>query len=111
MRGETAFSLGVWAGVQDDDPGSLLRGWEAFALPIAEAPASGGGSLARSASLLDDELDLGEAQLSNVRRRAGVVEVRMWNPRNDREAGVSLGGTSVTVGPARIETVTWRGEG
>jgi alpha-mannosidase len=103
MLGETAFCLGIWPSAPADDPAALLRGWERFALPTAEAPASGGGELPSSASLLD--VDLGDAQLSNVRRRDGEVEVRAWNPRQDRATRASVAGRPVDVGPGRIETI------
>jgi alpha-mannosidase len=103
MLGETAFSLGIWPAAPTDDPAALLRGWERFAMPIAEAPASGGGELPSVASLLD--LDPGDAQLSNVRRHEGRVEVRVWNPRQDRAAQTVVSERRVGVGNARIETI------
>jgi alpha-mannosidase len=103
MLGETAFTVGMWSAAPTDDPAALLRGWERFALPIAEAPASGGGELPSVASLLD--LDLGDAQLSNVRRHEDHVEVRVWNPRQDRAVQTVVPGRRVDVGPARIETI------
>ncbi len=106
MHGETAFALGIWPGAPAEDPGALLRGWERFGLPIAEAPAAGGGALPRSAALLDLGPDETDVQLSGVRRRADTIEVRVWNPRIDRTAAVVIGGTSVALGPARIETVS-----
>jgi len=56
---QTIFSLALWP----DAPAgaALLDGWERFALPILETPASGGGELARRGSLLS--VDLGAAQL------------------------------------------------
>ncbi len=102
MPGETVFCLGVWASAPKD-PVGLLEGWERFGLPVVEAPASGGGSLPSSAALLD--LSPGDAQVSNVRHRDGRVEVRVWNPRPDRETRASVAGRSIDVGPARIETV------
>jgi hypothetical protein len=80
MLGETSFSLALWP--QAPSRAALLEGWERFALPIVEAPASGGGELARTGPLLD--VDLGAAQLSNVRLRDGRTEVRVWNAEPDR---------------------------
>jgi alpha-mannosidase len=103
MLGETAFTVGIWLAAPIDDPAALLGGWERFALPIAEAPASGGGELPSVASLL--ELDLGDAQLSNVRRQEGGVEFRVWNPRQDRATQTVVSDRRVGVGKARIETI------
>jgi alpha-mannosidase len=100
--GETAFALGAWPGAPAGDRAALLAGWERFGLPLAEAPAAGGGSLPRAASLLDLHLD--EAQLSNVRRVDGRVEVRVWNPYADRAVALTLAGVHHDVPPARIET-------
>ncbi len=99
MLGETAFSLGVWSGASTD---GLLASWERFALPLAEAPAAGGGALPRSGSFTLIE---GDAQLSNIRIREGRTEVRMWNPWKDREAIAVIGGVPHRLGPARIETI------
>ena len=98
MLGETAFSLGVWSGATAD---GLLANWERFALPLAEAPAAGGGALPRSGSFTPFE---GDAQLSNIRTREGRIEVRLWNARKDREATATVGGVPHRLGPARIET-------
>jgi alpha-mannosidase len=103
MIRETAFSIAIWSAAPTDDPAALLREWERFALPIAEAPASGGGELPSAASLLD--VDLGDAQLSNVRRHEGHVEVRVWNPRPDRPTQLVVGGRRIDIGPARIEII------
>jgi alpha-mannosidase len=100
--GETAFALGVWPDAPVDDRAALIAGWERFGLPLAEAPAAGGGSLPRAASLLDLHLD--DAQLSNVRRVDGRVEVRVWNPYADRAVAITLAGVHHDVPPARIET-------
>jgi alpha-mannosidase len=102
MLGETAISIGVWAGAPDD-PAALLRGWERFALPLAEAPAAGGGTLPRSGDLV--RLTAGDAQLSTVRRRDDRVEVRLWNPYTDRAVASVLRDDEVVLGPARIETL------
>ena len=88
--GETVFSLGVWPGARRDD---LLAQWERFALPIAEAPASGGGAYPSTGAFARIE---GDAQLSGIRRRDGRREVRLWNayPRRAievRVAGVTSG--------------------
>jgi hypothetical protein len=99
MIGETAFSIAVWPD-PPDDPSALLEGWERFALPIVDAPATGGGDLPRTGSLL--ALDLAGAQLSNVRRRGGGVEVRVWNPHQDRGVTVTVGDRTEELGPAAI---------
>jgi alpha-mannosidase len=103
MLGETVFSIAIWPGAPTDDPAALLRGWERCALPIAEASASGGGELPSAASLLDLALD--DVQVSGVRRREGRVEVRVWNPRQDRTVQTTVAGRRIDVGPARIETI------
>jgi hypothetical protein len=43
--------------------------------------------------------------LSNVRRKDGVLEVRLWNPSAERSANVRVAGNAATIGPARIETI------
>ncbi len=64
--------------------------------------ASGGGTLPASGSLLDVS---GDASLSNVRRRDGALEVRLWNPRTDTPVHATVGGNDIVLGPARIETI------
>jgi alpha-mannosidase len=100
MLGSTEFSLGLWPGASRD---GLLRNWERFALPLAEARASGGGGLRPRGSLL--ELD-GEVELSSVRRRGEAVEVCLWNARQDVPANAIIGGRHYRLGPAAIERVT-----
>ena len=100
MIGETAFALGLWPDAPDSH--ELLAGWERFALPLAEAPAAGGGSLPSSGPLID--LALGEAQLSAVRRVGGVLQVRAWNPSSERTIVATVAGHDRRLGPARIET-------
>jgi alpha-mannosidase len=102
MVGETAFALALWPGAPEDH--RLLAGWERFALPVAEAPAAGGGSLPASGSLID--LAIGEAHLSSVRRHGDSTQVRLWNPRQDAEFVATVAGRPLSLGPARIETVT-----
>ncbi len=99
MLGETAFSLGVWWDATAD---GLLDNWERFALPPVSAPATGGGSLPRAGSLLEIE---GDGELSNVRRKDGRVEARLWNPRKDLAVEATVGGRFVTLGPAKIGTI------
>jgi hypothetical protein len=99
MIGETEFSLGVWPNATARE---LLLNWERFALPLISANAAGGGSLPASGSLLEVS---GDAALSNVRRRHGELEVRLWNPRTDEAAHATIAGSEVVLGPARIETV------
>jgi alpha-mannosidase len=102
MIGETAFSLALWPGAPAG--AALLDGWERFALPILETPASGGGELARTGSLLSP--DLGAAQLSNVRRRDGRTEVRVWNP--DRApVSVRIGQVAADLRAGEIRTLGW----
>ena len=103
MIGRTAVSLGIWAEAPVGDPAALLAGWERFALPIAEATAAGGGGLPSSGAPL--ALELGDAQLSGVRRVAGVREARLWNPRVDRSVDALVDGRRCTLGPARIESL------
>ncbi len=98
MPGETVFSLGVWPGARRED---LLATWERFALPIAEAPASGGGEYPSSGAFARIE---GDAQLSGIRRHDGRREVRLWNANPRREIAVRVAGVTHGLGPARIET-------
>jgi hypothetical protein len=102
MIGETAFSLALWP----DAPAgaALLDGWERFALPILETPASGGGELPGRGSLLS--VDLGAAQLSNVRRRDGRTEVRVWNAERD-PVSVRIGRVDADLRAGEIRTLGW----
>jgi alpha-mannosidase len=100
MIGETTFALGVWRGADRD---GLLRGWERFALPLVDEPSTGTtrpGST--SGALL--ELSGPEVELSNVRRRDGELEIRVWNPRTDQPARATIAGREISVGPAGIAT-------
>jgi alpha-mannosidase len=99
MLGETAFALGIWAGA---DAETLLRGWERFALPILEARASGAGPRPPAATLVDLT---GDIELSNVRRRDGAVEVRVWNRRDDAPVAATIAGRETPLRPAEIATV------
>jgi hypothetical protein len=99
MLGETSFALGLWPGATVD---GLLANWERFALPIVSAAAHGGGTLPSTGTLL--ELT-GDAELSNIRRRDGRVEVRLWNPRRDAPAQAVVAGRDVQLGPARIDMI------
>jgi hypothetical protein len=98
MLGETAFALGLLPGAQ---PERVLREWERFALPLLEATAAGGGSMASAGSLL---AVTGDVELSNVRRRDGAVEVRLWNPGGGRVA-CAIDGREHVLGPAAIATL------
>jgi alpha-mannosidase len=98
LIGRSSFALGLRAGATADD---LLADWERFALPLLEAEATGGGDLPDTGSLLDIA---GDAGLSNVRRRDGRTEVRLWNDRQDRSVRARVDGREVELGPARIET-------
>jgi glycosyl hydrolase family 38/alpha mannosidase-like protein len=99
LIGPSAFAIGLRAHAERDD---LPADWERFALPLLEAEAPGGGDLAGTGSLLEIS---GEAQLSNVRRRDGRVEVRLWNHRQDRSVEAIVDGRTVELGRARIETI------
>jgi alpha-mannosidase len=100
LIGTSSFAVGLRADAGRDD---LPADWERFALPLLHAEAPGGGRLPPSGTLLDIA---GDAQLSNVRRRGGRVEVRLWNHRTDTEARAALDGRDVVLGPGRIETFT-----
>ena len=97
LLGETRFSLGLLPAAT---AAAAYAAWERFALPLRTAPAAGGGDLPARGSLLDVE----GAILSSVRRRAGRLEVRVWNPF-PRRARARVGTTALDLGPARIETV------
>jgi hypothetical protein len=99
MLGTTTFRIGLRPGAAVED---LLFNWERFALPLRESTASGGGHLPSSGTLLDVA---GSAVLSNVRRRDGAVEARMWNPSADLGIDAIVAGRPIHLGPARIETV------
>jgi len=100
MIGETSFSLALWP--RPPTGAALLEGWERFALPIAEAPAPGGGELPRTGSLLS--LDLGTALLSNVRRHDDRTKVRVWNAERGNVTA-RIASVSVDLGAAEIRTV------
>ncbi len=97
MLGETRLALAVLAGAQ---PRDLLPAWERFALPLRCARAGGGGRLPSRGKLLD----IHGGELSSVRRRAGALEVRLWNPWNTN-VSAHAGGRSHELGAARIETI------
>jgi hypothetical protein len=99
MIGKTEFVLGVWPHAEQD---ALLRTWERFGLPIAEAPARGGGDRPPSGSLLPID---GDIELSNVRRRDGHVTVTAWNRHQDRSVEVSVGDRRHEVGLAKISVI------
>jgi Alpha mannosidase middle domain/Glycosyl hydrolases family 38 N-terminal domain len=100
MIGTTSFAIGLGANTSRDD---LVPTWERFGLPILEAAAGGGGPLPREGSLLEIG---GDAVLSSVRKKDPGVQVRLWNPRTDRAATATVDGRTVSLEPARIETVT-----
>jgi len=102
MLGTTTFELALQAGATSF---GLITDWERFALPLREAPTAGRGTLPSSGSLLAVE---GDAVLSNVRRKEGVLQVRLWNPSSERPANVRVAGKPATIGPARIETIEAR---
>lgn len=97
MIGRTRLALAV---LRDARATDLVPAWERFALPLRSVPASGGGRLPPSGTLLD----VRGAALSSVRCRGDAVEARIWNP-SATEAEASVGGATVRLGPARIETV------
>jgi len=99
MLGTTVFELALHRAASGDQ---LMEKWERFALPLIEVPTAGGGSLPASGTLLAVD---GDAVLSNVRRKDGVLEVRLWNPSAERSANVRVAGNAATIGPARIETI------
>jgi alpha-mannosidase len=99
MLGTTTFRIGLRPGATVED---LLFDWGRFALPLRESAASGGGHLPSAGALLDVS---GTAVLSNVRRRDGAVEARMWNPSADLGIDAIVAGRPIHLGPARIETV------
>jgi alpha-mannosidase len=99
MIGKTEFVLGVWPNAARDE---LLRLWERFALPIAEAPTRGVGEGRSSGRLLDIE---GDIELSGARFRHGRIEATVWNARQDRSVDVLVGDRPLQVGPAKIAVV------
>jgi alpha-mannosidase len=99
MLGETAFAIGLVPRARRED---LLDAWERFAIPLAEAPAAGGGNLPASGILTSIE---GEARLSSIRRVDGALEVRLWNPWTDRPVDTTVAGSRHRLDPARILTV------
>jgi alpha-mannosidase len=99
MLGTTAFSFGLRLGAS---PGDLMRDWERFALAIRGAPASGGGSLPGTGTLLEIG---GDAVLSSVRRTDDQVAVRLWNPWRDRAVFARVAGRAIELAPAEIATV------
>jgi alpha-mannosidase len=99
MLGTTVFELALQRAASGDQ---LMEEWERFALPLIEVPTTGGGSLPASGTLLAVD---GDAVLSNVRRKGGVLEVRLWNQSAERSANVRVAGNAATIGPARIETI------
>jgi hypothetical protein len=99
MLGTTDFSIGLRLGASAED---LMRDWERFALALRGAPASGGGSLPGTGTLLEVG---GDAVLSSVRRSDDQVTVRLWNPWRDRTIRARVAGREIELGPARIATV------
>lgn len=97
MLGRTEFALGIQANARRED---LVRTRERFALPLPATRANGGGELPDRGSLLEIE----GAELSSVRRVGHDIEVRIWNPSGERRLA-SVGGSTVELGPHRIETL------
>jgi hypothetical protein len=78
---------------------NLIRDHERFAMPVLEIDTQGGGE--QDTGQL---LDVTGANISAIRRRGEVLEVRVWNDTvTPRTAFVS--GTAVDMGPAEICTV------
>jgi len=102
MLGTTRFELALQAGATSF---GLMEDWEHFALPIREVPTAGTGALPSIGSLLAVE---GDAVLSNVRRKDGVLQVRLWNPSPERPANVRVAGEPAAIGPAKIATIEAR---
>jgi alpha-mannosidase len=102
MLGPTTFELALQAGARSS---GLMADWERFALPIRGVPTAGTGTLPSSGSLLSVE---GDAVLSNVRRKDGVLQVRLWNPSLERPANVRVAGEPAAIGPAKIATIEAR---
>jgi hypothetical protein len=97
MQGEHRFSLAIQRAVR---PEHLPAQWERAMLYLRAVKAPGAGDLPDVGSLLE----VVGAELSSVRRMQGDLEVRIWNPsKKQREAVV--GGRTISLGPARIETV------
>jgi Glycosyl hydrolases family 38 N-terminal domain/Alpha mannosidase middle domain len=99
MIGETAFTLGVCPHVTRE---GLWELHERFALPLIEAIAVGGGDLPARGVFHKFG---GPVQLSNIRRRDGAVEARIWNPDTDTSVEASVDGRPHTLGPAEIRTI------
>ena len=98
MIGTSTFAIGLRSST---DRLGLLRDWERFALPILEATAI--GSRIHEGSLIDIA---GDAILSTIRRVGDGIQVRGWNPFDDREVRWWVEGAEHDLGPARIHTVT-----
>jgi alpha-mannosidase len=96
MFGETRLSFGVLSGARSQD---LLPAWERFALPLQRVRARGGGRLPDHGKLLD----VRGAELSSIRRRAGALEMRLWNAA-PTSVSVVAGERVHEMGGARIET-------
>jgi alpha-mannosidase len=96
MFGETRLSFGVLRGARSRD---LLPAWEQFALPLQRVRARGGGRLPDHGKLVD----VRGAQLSSIRRRAGALEIRLWNAALT-SVRVRAGERVQEMGGARIET-------
>jgi Glycosyl hydrolases family 38 N-terminal domain/Alpha mannosidase middle domain len=97
MLGETRLAIAVLPRAQ---PADLLPGWEQFALPLRCVRARGGSHLPDRGTLLE----VHGAELSSVRRRAGALEVRLWNPAKT-SVSARVGGRDLELGAARIETI------
>jgi alpha-mannosidase len=99
MLGRTRFELALAAGATSF---GLMADWERFALPMREVRATGRGAMPPSGSLLSVE---GDAVLSNVRWKDGVLQVRLWNPSPEHPSNVRVAGEPAAIGPAKIATI------
>jgi alpha-mannosidase len=102
MLRTTTFELALQSGATSF---GLMADWERFALPIIDVPTAGRGTLSSSGSFLAVE---GDVVLSSVRRKEGVLQVRLWNPSPERPANVRVAGKPATIGPAKIATIEAR---
>jgi hypothetical protein len=102
MLGGHSVHLWFERGLRPED---LPSAWERYALALRAVPADGGGKLPGSGSLLEIE----GAELSSVRRVDEELEVRIWNPSKEQRESV-VGGRTISLGPARIETVRFSDE-
>jgi Glycosyl hydrolases family 38 N-terminal domain/Alpha mannosidase middle domain len=86
------------------DPGdSILEVWERYALRLLSGHALPGDDSLPSEGRL---IDLDVPALSSIRFHDGKLAVRAWNPY-DRPVEARVANRSLTLGPHRIETITF----